>query len=401
MLSCREICKSLSNFEGEQTFTLENHNVLFEQSIDFSKKYLELVEDKIRENGWIDPNLNPSKFKQLKKEIKESEQQEELHEQEKTQHNDDKNDGKNDGNQEDEKQSICSYLNYKNHQTVNLPEELLKVIDKERHEELYYYGMKGPDSFLASVLLAVETNYWLQHRKKKSEYADQIKTTFSIQKHDILRDLPKESKGNDYISKIYSSDFPEHIDSDKSIELQFLICYNFKINLLIINLKDKTGYFASDWDSTKNTLVVIKDNITYLPILSNKIPYFTSHEIMNFQKEFNILFPIKMQINDEVKVKGRGKPKSKSTDTTSDGQPLIMIIKAEQLDSEDIKKNLKVEQILPLVKYQLKDLQEIAEKLCIETEHKKYGGDAKTIKLTKKTKKDLHDDILEKLKTKN
>jgi hypothetical protein len=378
MLSCREICKSLSNFEGEQTFKLENHNILFEQSIDFSKKYLELVEDKIKENSWIDPNLNPDKFKQLKKENKEEDDnltQPEAQTQSKT-------------------GDSCTYLNYKIHQTVSLPEELLKVIDKERHEELYYYGMKGQDSFLASVLLAVETNYWLQHRKKKNEYADQIKTTFSIQKYDILRDLPKDSKGNDYIAKINSSDFPEHIDSDKSIELQFLICYNFKINLLIIDLKDKTGSFASDWDPSKNTLVVIKDNITFLPILSNKIPYFTSDEIMNFQKEFNILFPVKMQLKDNVtETKGkRGKSKDDS---------LIMITKAEQLDSEDIRKNLKVEQILPLAKYQLKDLQEIAEKLCIETEHKKYGGDSKTIKLTKKTKKDLHDDIIAKMSLKN
>jgi hypothetical protein len=382
MLSCREICKSLSNFEGEQTFTLENHNILFEQAIDFSKKYLDLVEDKIKENGWIDPNLNPKEFKQFKKENKESDDKEQ------------------DDNETDSKiselQNKSTYLNYKIHQTVSLPEELLKVIDKERHDELYYYGMKGPDSFLASVLLAVETNYWLQHRKKKSEYADQIKTTFSIQKHDILRDLSKESKGNDYIAKIHSSDFPEHIDSDKSIELQFLICHNFKINLLIIDLTDKTGAFASDWDTSKNTIVLIKDNITFLPILSNKIPYFTSAEIINFQKEFNILYPMKMQINDDVKVKGRSKTKA-----NSDGPVLVMITKAEQLDSEDMLKNLKVEQILPLAKYQLKDLQEMAEKLCIETEHKKYGGDAKTIKLTKKTKKDLHDDIIEKLKNKN
>jgi hypothetical protein len=389
MLSCREICKSLSNFEGEQTFKLENHNVLFEQSIDFAKKYLELVEDKIKENGWIDPNLNPEKFKQFKKDNKDTET------------NETETESKPVESQNENKESTCTYLNYKIHQTVNLPEELLKVIDKDRHDELYYYGMKGPDSFLASVLLAVETNYWLQHRKKKSEYADQIKTTFSIQKHDILRDLSKESKGNDYIAKINSSDFPEHVDSDKSIELQFLICYNFKINLLIIDLKDKTGSFASDWDTNKNTVVLIKDNLTFLPILSNKLPYFTSEEIMNFKNEFNILFPIKMQLNDDVKGKGRGKSKAKNTETASDGQPLIIIMKAEQLESEDMIKNLKPEQILPLAKYQLKDLQEIAEKLCIETEHKKYGGDAKTIKLTKKTKKDLHDDILEKIKNKN
>jgi hypothetical protein len=383
MLSCREICKSLSNFESEQTFTLENHNILFEQAIDFSKKYLELVEDKIKENGWIDPNLNPKEFKQFKKENKEVEEPE--------------NESKVE-EQNTHDTNTYTYLNYKIHQTVNLPEELLKVVDKERHDELYYYGMKGPDSFLASILLAVESNYWLQHRKKKSEYADQIKTTFSIQKHDILRDLSKESKGNDYISKINSADFPEHVDSDKSIELQFLICHNFKINLLIIDLKDKTGSFASDWDPTKNTVVLIKDNTTFLPILSNKIPYFTSEEIINFQKEFNILFPTKMQVNDEIKVKGRGKTKVKSSETVIEGQSLIMITKSEQLDSADIIKNLKVEQILPIAKYQLKDLQEIAEKLCIETEHKKYSGDNKTIKLTKKTKKDLHDDILAKLK---
>lgn len=390
MLSCREICKSLSNFEGEQTFKLENHNVLFEQSIDFAKKYLELVEDKIKENGWIDPNLSPEKFKQLKKDNKDKESEETEVETKSTETQ----------NQNDVNGSTCTYLNYKIHQTVNLPQELLKVIDKERHDELYYYGMKGPDSFLASVLLAVETNYWLQHRKKKNEYADQIKTTFSIQKHDILRDLSKESKGNDYITKIYSSDFPEHVDSDKSIELQFLICHNFKINLLIIDLKEKTGAFASDWDTNKNTMVLIKDNTSFLPILSNKIPYFKSEEIMNFEKEFNILFPIKMQIKDDAKPKGRGKTKAKTSETENDSMALILITKAEQLDSEAMIKNLKPEQILPLAKYQLKDLLEIAEKLCIETEHKKYGGDAKTIKLTKKTKKDLHEDILEKIKPK-
>ena len=72
----------------------------------------------------------------------------------------------------------------------------------------------------------------LYYTGKKKEYADQIKTTFCIQKYDILRGLPKTSVGNDYINVIYSNDYPEHIDSDKSKELQFLIGMNFKINIL-------------------------------------------------------------------------------------------------------------------------------------------------------------------------
>ena len=66
MLSCNEICKALSSFEGEQTFELKNYNPLFEQSSNFSKNYLQLVEDKIKENSWVDPNLEPIQFKQEK-----------------------------------------------------------------------------------------------------------------------------------------------------------------------------------------------------------------------------------------------------------------------------------------------------------------------------------------------
>ena len=62
MLSCNEICKALSKFEGEETFKLDYYNQWFEQSPDFSKNYLHLVEDKINENGWVDPNLEPEKF---------------------------------------------------------------------------------------------------------------------------------------------------------------------------------------------------------------------------------------------------------------------------------------------------------------------------------------------------
>ena len=66
MLSCNEICKILSQFEGEQKIKLEHFNPLFQQSPDFAKNYLQLVEDKIKENEWIDPNLEPEKFKEFK-----------------------------------------------------------------------------------------------------------------------------------------------------------------------------------------------------------------------------------------------------------------------------------------------------------------------------------------------
>ena len=69
MLSCIKICEILSKFEGEEPFKLDHYNPLFEQSPNFYKNYLQLVEDKIKENGWVDPNLDPDKFNEIKKKI--------------------------------------------------------------------------------------------------------------------------------------------------------------------------------------------------------------------------------------------------------------------------------------------------------------------------------------------
>jgi hypothetical protein len=358
MLSCNEICKALSSFEGEQTFKLEHYNPLFEQSSNFSKNYLQLVEDKIKENDWVDPNLDPTQFKKEKTDAKATE-----------------------SNDTDEKVKLeYAFLNYKEHQTNNLPQEFLDLIDVNRRNEIYYYGMKGPDSFLASVLLGAEPNYWLQHRNKKKEYSDQIRTTFSIQKYDILRGLSKESVGNDYLSTIYSNDFPEHIDSDKSKEYQFLIGYHYKINVLILELKELKGYFATDWSEELPTLIILLDNQTYLPILSNKISYFKADEIKKLESKFNILYPTKLMLKSDD-----GKKKKKQRDD--------MITNAEQIEI----KTITTDQILPITKYQLKDLQDIAEKFKLPLESTKYGPDNKTFRIIKKTKKDLYDEIIDKI----
>lgn len=371
MLSCNEICKALSSFEGEQTFELKNYNPLFEQSSNFSKNYLQLVEDKIKENSWVDPNLEPIQFKQEK-----SKQNNNINEDNETTEPNDSN-----------KQHKLKYafLNYKEHQTNNLPQEFLDLIDVNRQSEIYYYGMKGPDSFLASVLLGAEPNYWLQHRNKKKEYSDQIRTTFSIQKYDILRGLSKESVGNDYLTTIYSNDFPENIDSDKSKEYQFLIGYHYKINVLIIELKELKGYFVTDWNPDLPTLIILLDNQTYLPILSNKISYFTSDEIKKLEGKFNILYPTKLELKSYTMEDGKKKKKHRDD----------MITNADQIEI----KMITVEQIYPITKYQLKDLQDIAEKLKLPIESTKYGADNKTFRIIKKTKKDLYDEIIEKIKS--
>ena len=390
MLSCAEICKSLSSFEGEQDYEIKNYNPLFEQSADFSKKYLQLVEDKIKENGWVDPNIEPLKFKAEKD--KEIQQEEENNKQELNgdkkdkEHKNDKED-KNQKNKEteepEEETTNNSFLNYKEHQTNDLPHKFLSLINESRRKELYYYGMKGPDSFLAAVLLGGEPNYWLQHRKKKKEYADQIKTTLSIQKYDIMRGLSKLSIGNDFTKTIFSNDFPEHIDSDKSIEFQFLIGLHFKINILVIDLKTQKGYFTTDWNAEINTLILILDNQTYLPILSNKISYFNSDEIKELENGFNILYPQKLELNEIVK----GKHKSPKNDKNS------IITTASEIDI----KIIKVEHIQNIAKYQLKDLQDIAEKLNLQTDYQKPSQDGKLIKTLRKTKKELYDDIISKI----
>jgi hypothetical protein len=443
MISCSEIRKALSSFENEQQIVIENFNPLFEQSVDFAKKYLQLVEDKIVENKWVDPNLSPEEFKQQKQNEKQS-TSESHNESHNDSHNDSTNDSHNNSTNNSTKDSTKDtdiiYLNYKEHQTIDLPKSLSSLISENRRNELYYYGMKAPDSFLASILLSAEPNYWLQHRKKKREYADQLKTTFSIQKYDILRDLPKTSIGNDYISVIYktTTDFPEHIDSDKSKEFQFLIGYHFKINILIIDFKNLTGSFATDWNEDLKSVILINDNNTYLPILSNKISYFNKDEIKELEKGFNILYPSKIIVqnkeSEQVKRRGRTKKETTTSTTTTDTTNLNpndnkndtkndnkndneidiksieehLLSKSKSSKSEikmvskvdDIDlKTIKVENMYALTKYQAVDLQSFAEKMKIPLENEKKMPNSTTVKIIKKLKKELYDDIIEKIKS--
>ena len=388
MLSCSEICKALSSFEGEQNYKLEYYNPLFEQSPEFFKNYLQLVEDKIKENGWIDPNLEPNRFKTeiLPTKQKENDRNNKDGKDTKEKYKEEDNE---EAKKEKDEKDVKDGLNLKEHQTNDLPIQFSNLINESRRNELYYYGMKGPDSFLAAILLGAEPNYWLQHRKKKKDYADQIKTTFCIQKYDIMRGLPKESIGATFTNKIFSNDFPEHIDSDVSKEFQFLIGVHFKINILVLELKTLKGYFASDWKPDINTIVLMLDvnTNTYFPILSNKISYFNSDEVKELEKGFNILYPVMIEVEEsKSKGKGQGKGKSKKNDD-------MMVSSVEQIDI----KRIKVEHIQNIAKYQLKDLQDIAEKLNLETENQKPSSDGKITKTIRKTKKELYDDIIQKI----
>jgi hypothetical protein len=69
-----------------------------------------------------------------------------------------------------------------------------------------------------------------------------------------------------------------------------------------------------------------------------------------------------------------------------------MISTFEQIDL----KTIKIDQIYPIAKYQLKDLQDIAEKLNLQLETTKYLDD-KSMRIIKKTKKDLYEDIINKI----
>lgn len=406
MLSCNEICKVLSQFEGEQKIKLEHFNPLFQQSPDFAKNYLQLVEDKIKENEWVDPNLEPDKFKELKTASKdlitEQEKQKELNKENKELNKEIQNQ-----NQNISIENVL--LNYKEHQTNDLPLDFLSLIDENRRTDLYYYGMKGPDSFLASILLCAEAGYWLQHRKKKKEYADQMQTTFSLQKYDILRKLPKESIGKDFLDVIYSNDFPERVDSDKSKEYQFLIAYHYSINVLILDFKELKGYFTTDWIPDKKTMIIINDNQTYLPILSNKISYFTADEIKNLESKFNILYPTKLILTSTITIdvnltENTEETSNETSNETSDDNSkkvkakkekvvskIFKITDASQITTDNIG-SIKPEQIQSIAKYQLKDLQDIAEKFKIQLEYTKTK-DNKT-KIFNKTKKELYDDII-------
>ena len=369
MLSCQKIADTLSKFEGGKTFKIENFNPLFEQSSDFDQKYLQLVEDKIQENDWIDPSLEPEEFTKTKVE--------------RTQAQETTNDG------EEE-----TYLTYREHQTVDLPPEILKLIQSSRQGETYYYGMKGSDSFLASILLAVEPGYWFQHRKKSREYANELKTTFNIKRHDIVREIPKESIGLQYEDTILGGRFPEDLDSDKSIEFQFVIGQNFGVNILVLDLANKTGHFSTDWDLEKDTVVLMKDLKTYLPILGNKSSKFSPDEVKTFEKRFQIVYPVKMKVPTTTKKdrSPKASPKAKKQSSKKDvvnveiqeesPKPKKAPSKKQSSKFKFTKSDLK-----GISEYKVKDLQELATRLGISLMKTKDG------KSVKKIKGDLYSDI--------
>jgi hypothetical protein len=410
MLSCQKITETLSKFEGGQIFKIDNFNPLFEQSSDFDQKYLQLVEDKIKENGWVDPAIDSQNFPDHQYPVKNYQSHD---------------------NQVGGQEQKSINLNYREHQTCDLPNELLRLISPERHKNIYFYGMKGPDSFLASVLLAKDPGYWFQHRKKRNEYANELKTTFNIKHHDLFREIEakKGSIGVNYKDKIFENDFPQGGDSDKSIELQFLIGHSFNVNILVLDLSTKKGHFATDWDPTQSTVILIKDVKTYLPILSGsgEAPNFTSEEVKEFDKGFQITYPIKMEVCTKSKPKTH-KPMSKETTNETPKETLketsnetpketpketlnetpketpketlnetpketLMEALMEKL-KETLEKTPKDIKLLDINSYKVSDLLDLAKTLRLD--YMKRNADGKK---TKQTKAELYDNISNALKT--
>ena len=151
---------------------------------------------------------------------------------------------------------------------------------------------------------------------------------------------------------------------------------------------------------------MLDNQLTYLPILSNKnSSYFSENEIKALN--FNILYPTKLKVNSTNGVSSSNNINSNDTNNTNEsdnnelgsgkkGRKKIikenMISTVEQIDL----KTIKVEQIYPIAKYQLKDSQDIAEKLNLQLETTKYLDD-KSLRIIKKTKKDLYEDIINKI----
>lgn len=332
MLSCKKICDSLSKFSNEKKYTINGLNVLFEQSPNFNKKYLQLVEDKIKENDWIDPNLEPETFS---KNVKESIIQQ----------------------QQAEDENIESKLDYRDMQNQDLPMKYRKLIKKERldDQEIYYYGITGTDTFLASVLLAVEPDYWILHRKKRKEYTNQMKNSLNIEKQDLIKTIHKKSKGFQYIEAMQDIEekdvFPINRDSDKCIEFRFLISlYYPNINILVLDLDQKKGTFVGDYKKEKRNIIIFKDH-HYLPVLSNKDSTFSDDEIKLWESEFNIYYDSPLTQTKSI------------SNTNKSGK----VLKADQLDLENLSNNSFYAQS----RYSLTDLQEIADKLKIDSHNKK------------------------------
>lgn len=289
-------------------------------------------------------------------------------------------------------------LVYSEGEVIDLPDIFRSIF--QNTEQYYIYGNKKTDSFLSSILLGVKRDFILKNKRQRSDYLRTIRKEMalildsSFKKHKYSK---MKFKRTDMLNGLLNSDY-----FDKS-NITYSTDY-FKINLIILNLTDRTYLVPRDIKQSYKLLIIINDNDTYLPILNSNGNHLHSNQILSsINKVFYSLNSYKNESNID--------PKSNSNTIISGEKNIIENVgnngnddnddnvrnneqdkKAanvfEDTDDEDDKDVIEIE-LKSQNKYKVTELRELATQLGISTKTLGTNGKEKN-----KLKKTLYNEIM-------
>jgi len=281
-------------------------------------------------------------------------------------------------------------LVYGEGEVIDLPDIFRSIFSNT--DQYYIYGNRKTDSFLSSVLLGVKRDFILKNKRQRADYLRTIRKEMAL----ILDSSFKKNKYSkmkfkrtDMLDGLLNRDYFDNSNITYATDY-------FKINIIILNLGDRTYLVPRYIEQSYKLLIIINDNDTYLPILNSHGNHLHSNQILSsINKVFYSLNSYKNESKNDSKINS----KSNTDNTINDERNIIENISNvrnneqnkkqknvfDDTDNEDtIEIELKTEN-----KYKVAELRELATKLGISI--KKLGANGKE---KKKLKKELYNEIV-------
>lgn len=220
-------------------------------------------------------------------------------------------------------------MDFTPHQIMELPSQLVSILPDS--DKLCIYGVPRADSFLMATMLIVKKDFmFYDNKKQKDDYIKDRKMQLAM----CLKDYFKEnnyrllgSRKGDMENELIN----EHELSDFN---RWYIADYYKVNILVLNLVNRTFQYVSSWDIDYPVVLMLQENDIYLPILNTQgenifpldiIKIITKH----FEEEKNPLV-----VGYDKKMKQKVKKEIKKSEKFKDLSKIVNQENQDEVESE-------------------------------------------------------------------
>jgi hypothetical protein len=163
-------------------------------------------------------------------------------------------------NESQNNHELRSNLEFSPNQISKIPSHLTNILPNS--DELCIYGVPRNDSFLMSVTLIVKKDF-LFYDKRKEDFVKDKKMELAL----CLKDYFKEY--NYIFLGAKRADMEEELINSSELNdyNRWYIANYYKVNIIIINLVNKTYQLVSSWNTDYPVILILNENDIYLPVL--------------------------------------------------------------------------------------------------------------------------------------